>query len=154
METETKIKKCPFCKNKEIDIKETKCPQCQSSLRDWFEKHKTLAIIGGILLLFGIFRIISVDFSRRNFPSPSTSPEIYVLTEQECETVLDEIMAVIDNKLIAKSELSKNILERYLRDAGIAVKNPTGNLPRYTLPQSDCGMALDGLLKVMISGMR
>lgn len=65
-----KTKQCPHCKS-EIDAEATKCPQCQSDLRNWFIKHK---FVSGILILLVIgFIVDQVDRSTTKTPLGNNS---------------------------------------------------------------------------------
>lgn len=46
------MKKCKKCQS-EIDIKATKCPNCQSDLRSWPKKHPIITVLL-VLLIIGI----------------------------------------------------------------------------------------------------
>lgn len=47
------MKKCKSCQ-KEIDAKASKCPYCQTNLKNWFHKHPILTVIL-VLFLFSFF---------------------------------------------------------------------------------------------------
>jgi len=63
MSDQASKKLCPKCKT-EVDPKATKCPHCQSDLRNWFRKHPFL-----VLLIV----IITVPFFSSQFISQPTS---------------------------------------------------------------------------------
>ena len=68
METKNPTKKlCPKCRT-EVDAKATKCPHCQSDLRNWFRQHPI-----GTLILVLIFVPIFVS-QIISEPTPELSP--------------------------------------------------------------------------------
>lgn len=66
------MKKCKSCQ-KEIDIKATKCPFCQTDQRSWFRRHPILTGIVGLVLFFII--IGALGSSGKNKGESTTQPE-------------------------------------------------------------------------------
>ncbi len=65
-------KKCPACR-KDVDVKATKCPYCQSDTRTWFKKHQVGLIILGFLFVPILPAFISQGTSGST--SVQTNPE-------------------------------------------------------------------------------
>jgi cytoskeletal protein RodZ len=70
------------------------------------------------------------------------------LSEAQCKDLLNQFYAFTTNKPFTRTQLAREILEQYFVDAGIPAEQDTPNV-RYTLPDSKCGTALDGLLSVI-----
>lgn len=95
-ETETvgATKKCPACR-KDIDVKASKCPYCQSDTRSWVKKHQVgliiLAVIFVPILMSGL-----TSNPTTNVPVQRTAEEITsqkkhdfaALAKQEVEIML------------------------------------------------------------------
>lgn len=69
---EENMKKCKSCQ-KDIDIKATKCPYCQTDQRGWFKKHPILTGIMGFIILLIILGAIGGNSSKSN-STITTSP--------------------------------------------------------------------------------
>src|SRR2546423_1408277 len=44
------MKKCKACQ-KEIDVKASKCPHCQSDQRNWFLRHPILTVLFALIII-------------------------------------------------------------------------------------------------------
>lgn len=82
----------------------------------------------------------------------SNKQEVIQISESECQRSLDELMAITQEKPVTKTQLTKNIVEQEILDEGHTIKNPTQNLPKYVMPDSACGQALSGYIKVIVAG--
>lgn len=93
MEDQNTKKQCPNCKS-EINAEATKCPQCQSDLRNWFVRHK---FVSGILLLLAVLLIFG---QTAKFTSKTPSDSSPVISNVGCITL---------NPTIGYSLLGENV---------------------------------------------
>lgn len=74
-EKKKETKKCKSC-DKEISVKATKCPYCQTDLRSWFGRHPILTVLG----LFVLFVVVlgsspSKNENKQGNNSPTPTPQ-------------------------------------------------------------------------------
>lgn len=104
------MKQCKRCK-KEIDSKASKCPFCQSDLRNWFAKHP---ILTGILVLIVIGIVASAGNSGKKVGENSKTPETTTTstgqTEQK-QDVKEESFKIGDKIQLGKVILTVNKVE-------------------------------------------
>ena len=82
-------KKCPYCQT-DIPAKAKKCPHCQADLRNFFERHSTLTLLGFILLFFYIVGLgidtssLSSSQALKEQSTPSVNEELLELVSLRC----------------------------------------------------------------------
>ncbi len=82
-----KNKICKYCR-KEVDLKATRCPQCQSDLRSWPTRHPILSFFIVIFVLSSIFtpaRGKSGTSSNSDY-SPTPTPDKNKIASTFCST--------------------------------------------------------------------
>mgnify|MGYP000430432711 CR=1 FL=1 len=67
---------CKHCK-KDIPEGATKCPECQSDLRNWFVRHKIISGILGLFILGLILSVFGTSDTRTTSVSGNNTPKEY-----------------------------------------------------------------------------
>lgn len=78
---EQKNKLCPKCR-KEVDLKATKCPHCQSDLRNWFRQHP----LGALLLVMIIVPIFASQIISKPETPVSPAEKIFNMKKNSIES--------------------------------------------------------------------
>lgn len=88
------------------------------------------------------FLVLAFVFSISGTEERQVEKNIYEITESECNNAFDELLATDEP---GESELVKSLLIQYALEGGLDVST-TDSPVYYVLPESNCGLALDGLL--------
>jgi hypothetical protein len=106
------MKKCKACQ-KEVDPKATKCPHCQTDLRNWFQKHP---ILTALIIFFAIGFISSnADKNKESFKNTKVTE---IKKEKEINPTPTPII-IEAKKLIEEYDTNKLLAEDKYTDKTI-----------------------------------
>ena len=96
----SKMVNCKAC-NKEIAKGVAKCVHCGKDQRNFFQKHKVLTVIAGLILISAISSAMGGNKDTATTTAPATTDTVKAITDKVKETT-DTVKATTDTKPVEK----------------------------------------------------